>query len=468
MRYISSKRVIIILFIFLLILIALFIRNYTVNLIGRMNNYLPNNLYINDIHIGNKTLAEAEELIKILEAVKLDKEIVITYEDGKGYVENHSFTYGELGYFAEKKVLMDELTSIFDNKGNIFKRIWQYKSIERSARNYTLKFNIDYNRFAKALNVFDSSKLQKPINAKYAVVKGKIVIVKEEIGYMFDKQALYNKLVADTSLNAAKLQVKAVNPSITAAQLAKQGIKEKISEFTTRFDAGNASRSSNIRLAAKIINGTVLAPGEVFSFNTIVGERTLERGFKEAGVYMNGKVDTGIGGGICQVSTTLYNAVLYADLHVLERYNHSLTVPYVPLSRDAAVSWGLQDFRFVNNTDYHIYIYASASKSSITFALFSTKSNKTVDLISTTISKIKAPVLYKDDASLEVGKQLVEDSGHDGFESQLVKKVYVNSKLVNTGIVSKDKYGTTSKIVIRGTKLSEPEPPPPYYFPIYE
>ncbi len=466
MKRFSVRYGIIVLSVLLLIAIFIPIKNYTIKLTQKMQQYLPNNLYINEIDIGNKTLSEAEELLTVIEREQLNKEIAIIFDDGKGLCQSQHLSYKQLGYYADKAAIINNLKVILNTKDNMFMQIWKYKSIENSGSKYTLKFILDKNKFMSALQIFNDSKLNPPKDAKYIYNNGKIEIVKEENGYIFDKEALYNELQADIRHTSVKLRTTLAAPKITAAKLEKQGVREKISSYTTKFDGNNLSRSSNIRLAASIIKGTVLAPGDTFSFNETVGQRTTERGFKEAGVYINGKVDTGIGGGICQVSTTLYNAVLLADLQVLERNNHSLTVHYVPLSRDAAVSWGQQDFKFINNTDYHIYIHSSTTKNSITFALFSTKSNKKIELISSTISKTNAPIIYRDNEALEVGKQIVEESGHHGFESQLIKKVYIGDKLVSTGIVSKDKYITTAKIIIRGTKI--PILDKEYYFQLEE
>jgi vancomycin resistance protein YoaR len=282
-----------------------------------------------------------------------------------------------------------------------------------------------------------------------------VQILKEEYGFAYDKEDLYKELQSNQDITQANLNVKAFKPSVTTEILKMQGINEKISSFTTHFDANNKPRSSNIKLAAKSIDATVLPPGAVFSFNEIVGQRTEERGFKEAGVYINGKVDTGICGGICQVSTTLYNAVLLADLLVIERNSHSLTVPYVPLSRDAAVSWGLQDFKFTNNTENHILINSKTTAGSITFEFYSTKSNKSVELISTTLSRINAPVLYIDDIVAPFGQNIVVDKGHDGYQSQLVKNVYLDKNRVSSEVVSKDKYMTAAKIIKRGLRIPD-------------
>ncbi|MDF2892178.1 MAG: hypothetical protein K0R80_2545 [Clostridia bacterium] len=446
---------IVVLSLILLIVIAIPLKAYTSKLVYKVNHYLPNNLYVDRLHLGGKTLEQAFNALSMLEEEQLKKPITILFDDGKGYYESNSFTYAQLGYFADMTNVVEQLNAIMDKDIGIINRFLRYRSIEKSKLVFPLNFSIHYDKYIKALEIFDNRKLKYPVDAKFEIENGKVQIIAEEYGYSYDKEGLYKELQRNRDLTTAKLNVKAVKPTITAELLKAQGIKELISSFTTKFDAGNVPRSSNIRLAAKIIDGTILPPGTTFSFNEVVGERTEEKGFKEAGVYINGKVDTGIGGGICQVSTTLYNSVLLADLHIKERSNHSLTVPYVPLSRDAAVSWGTQDFKFTNNTENHIFIHSKTTSGSITFELYSTKANKKVELISTTLSRNKAPVQYIDDMTAVFGQETVIDKGHDGFQSQLVKNVYVDGKIVSSELVSKDKYSAAIKIIKRGIRIPE-------------
>jgi vancomycin resistance protein YoaR len=449
------KMGIIALTILILAFIAFPMKNYTSKMLFKMNNYMPNNLYINNLHLGGKTLEQAYDGLNKLEEDQLRKPITIIYDDGLGLQKSVNFTYRQLGYYADKAPVIEQLNTVMDQNINIINRFLHYRNIERSRLDYKLSFNIHYDEFLNALEILDDSSLKAPVDAKFAIVNGKVQIIQEENGFVFDKDRLFKELQANKDLTKAKLNVKAVKASVTAEILKTQGVKELISSFTTNFDSSNAPRSSNIRLAAKYITGTILPPGAVFSFNEVVGQRTVEKGFREAGVYINGKVDTGIGGGICQVSTTLYNTVLLADLLVTERSNHSLTVPYVPLSRDAAVSWGSQDFKFTNNTENHILINTRTTGGTITFEFYSTKSNKRVELISTTLSRSKAPVLYIDDIVALFGQNTVVEKGHDGFQSQLVKKVYIDKKQVSSEIVSKDRYLTAAKIIRRGLRIPD-------------
>ena len=153
---------------------------------------------------------------------------------------------------------------------------------------------------------------------------------------------------------SVELSVLAIQPDVTQSDIASQyGL---IASAVTNASSSSSNRLSNIRLALQMINGTCLKPGETFSFNETVGKRTTDRGFKMATAYSSGTVVEDVGGGICQVSTTLFNAVVKADLQIVERHNHSLTVAYVDRGKDAAVNWNSQDLRFTNNSDDNVYI----------------------------------------------------------------------------------------------------------------
>ncbi|MBO4548888.1 MAG: VanW family protein, partial [Abditibacteriota bacterium] len=146
--------------------------------------------------------------------------------------------------------------------------------------------------------------------------------------------------------------------------------------FTTRFNAGNAARTSNLKVAVRKLNGTYLQPGSVFSFNRVVGERTAGAGYREAIVFQGGEQKLELGGGVCQVSSTLFNAALLAGMEILSRRSHSRMVDYVPAGRDAMVYWGQQDFSFRNNAKSPVVIRASVEGSRMTIALWGTPDSK--------------------------------------------------------------------------------------------
>ncbi|MCU0316667.1 MAG: VanW family protein [Fimbriimonadaceae bacterium] len=224
-------------------------------------------------------------------------------------------------------------------------------------------------------------------------------------------EANLGKAVMDAFLSGNQGTV----PMIMAAKKVQDEDLEKIrtvmASSTTRFPTGNRPRSSNIALAARIINGTILLPGETFSFNGFVGRRTTARGFKTAGVFVNGRPDMDVGGGICQVSTTLYNAALKARLEVTARQPHSRPVPYVPLGQDAAVSFPQPDLRFTNNRQEPIAIMAGVSGGTITFSILGfERPEGEVKFVHSFLGSTVLPEKVIDDPSLPYGKTVVEDS----------------------------------------------------------
>jgi vancomycin resistance protein YoaR len=453
MKFIFRSKTTIIIVILLFITAAVPVFTYASDVVEKIGQRLPENVYLQEIYIGGKTLAEVESIIDNKVEQKENKEVKIVFTIN-GQAQNRNFTLEELGYYSDDNLIKLQISNIINDDSGFIEKLRNYKAIEKSGKVFRISQGIEFDKFASALKIFDVENLDKPVNAMYKYQDGQVVIVNSKSGYGMDIEGLYNEVLEslDENKDSFELEKKEVKADITTENLEKQGIKEKVVSFTTKFTASNKPRSRNVSLAGKLIDGTILAPGETFSFNEVVGQRTKQRGFEEAGVYVNGKVDQGIGGGICQVSTTLYNAVLLADLEIVERRNHSLTVPYVPLSRDAAVSWGTQDFRFKNNTEYYIYIHTKLTKDTITFELFSTKGNKTVELVSTTLEKKEASIQYIEESKMETGKQVVVDKGHDGYKSKLIKKVYVDGKLVEEKTMTNDRYLSSPKIIKKGTK----------------
>ena len=189
-----------------------------------------------------------------------------------------------------------------------------------------------------------------PVNATVSKKDGKTIIPGKS-GVQFDVEKA-KEIIGDGSQASYSIPVTITQPTITEAVLRERLFRDTLARTATNLNEGNAPRTNNVRLAAKAINGTILNPGDVFSYNTVVGERTQARGYQEAHAYSGGKIIDEFGGGVCQPSSTLYMAVLRADLEVVERHNHSFTVSYTPLGEDATVDYGNLDFRFANNTAY--------------------------------------------------------------------------------------------------------------------
>ena len=222
-----------------------------------------------------------------------------------------------------------------------------------------------------------------------------------------------------------------------------------ISEFSTKYDASNKNRSQNLAIAAGKINGTVLMPGEEFSFNQVVGKRTIQEGYKDAKIYQDGQVVDGLAGGICQISSTLYNAVVKANLEVTERRNHSFTTSYIKAGQDATVVYGVIDFKFKNSRTYPIKISASVDSGIAEFRINGIKEEVEYDisLSPVTTGSIPYTTQYIPDPSLAPGQQVVVQGGGNGLKVTTYKDTKLDGKLVSREVISTDTYRPMNAII---------------------
>ena len=222
-----------------------------------------------------------------------------------------------------------------------------------------------------------------------------------------------------------------------------------ISDFSTKYDASNKNRSQNLAIAAGKINGTVLMPGEEFSFNQVVGKRTIQEGYKDAKIYQDGQVVDGLAGGICQISSTLYNAVVKANLEVTERRNHSFTTSYIKAGQDATVVYGVIDFKFKNSRTYPIKISASVDSGIAEFRINGIKEEVEYDisLSPVTTGSIPYTTQYIPDPSLAPGQQVVVQGGGNGLKVTTYKDTKLDGKLVSREVISTDTYRPMNAII---------------------
>ena len=238
------------------------------------------------------------------------------------------------------------------------------------------------------------------------------------------------------------IPLRITEPTITVASLGDRAFTDKLATFSTNYDASNTNRNNNLVLAAKKLNGTIVNPDDIFSYNKTIGERTISSGFKEAKAYANGDIVLDVGGGICQLSSTLYNAVLLANLDIVERHNHFFKTAYVPAGQDATVSWGSVDFQFENSRKYPIKIEATAGDGVVTVNIWGVKQEDecTVVVESKETSVIEREVEHVNDSSKT-------REGEDGCTSETYKTVLKGGIVVSKTLVSKDTYNALSKKV---------------------
>ncbi len=258
------------------------------------------------------------------------------------------------------------------------------------------------------------------------------------------------------------IPLKITVPNVTINNIGSEAFPDLLATYSSSFNAKNTNRTTNIRLASNKIDGTVLMPGDTFSYNKTVGQRTAAAGFKTAGVYSGGQVTTGIGGGICQVSSTLYNSVLLSNLDIVERYNHGFNPGYVPAGRDATVSWGGPDFKFKNSRNYPIKIVSTVSGGTITTKIFGVKESNEyeVEIQSYITGYIPYKTIEQKDSSLNAGQTKVIESGSNGCNSVCYRILKQNGQVVSKKLLSSDTYNPHNKIVAVGTKSVAPAEKP--------
>ena len=288
------------------------------------------------------------------------------------------------------------------------------------------------------------------------IVEEPFELYKEEDGVDFKITIEEAKQILLEEKETYTIPLKITEPKVKVKDLGDKLFKQTLSKYTTIYDAGVTNRAHNVALAAKTINGTILLPGETFSYNGVLGNTNAAKGYKQATAYVGGKVVPSYGGGICQVSSTLYNAVLYANLEIVERYNHSYAVSYVPAGRDATVAYGGKDFKFKNTRKYPIKIVASAKNGIVSISIAGIKEEVEYDVVltSSVLSTTPCKIVYENNSALEEGKQKVIQSGYTGKTSIAYKILKLNGKTISKTVLSKDVYKPMDRIIEVGTKKS--------------
>lgn len=283
-------------------------------------------------------------------------------------------------------------------------------------------------------------------------------IISEKPGVQFDVEEA-RSIIGDGSAESYTIPATVTPAKVTAEDLKEVLFRDTLAQASTNLDESNVPRTNNVRLASASINGTILNPGDEFSYNGVVGERTEARGYKPAGAYVNGQVVDEFGGGVCQPSSTLYMAVLRADLEVTERHNHSFTVAYTPLGEDATVDYGNLDFRFKNDTDYPIKIVAEQTNGQMIMTIIGTKTtDKTVKTRTDVLATYTPETVEKKDNSMKVGESRVETTPITGYSTRTYKIITENGETTEE-LANSSNYVKRDKVVYVGTIQPTPVTP---------
>jgi vancomycin resistance protein YoaR len=287
----------------------------------------------------------------------------------------------------------------------------------------------------------------------------KVVIERGEAGLVLDPKRTLAAITSAVLAGRPEATLAYVEPPPRPEHQILSQIDTELASWTTYFGSSTRSRRNNIRLATEALDNQILMPGQALSYNDVVGARTAARGFGKADMFVGGRHVPGIGGGVCQVSSTLYNAVVLAGLEVVERYNHQLAVGYVPIGRDATVDFGTRDFVFRNSTEFPTAVLGECSGGKLTFRILgSSKScGRTYKVVVTNQRALPFETVERLDESLEPGETKVLQKGGRGFRCRAWRYVYEGDKLVEKELLSNDYYMPYTRIVAKGPPVEEPQ-----------
>ena len=331
----------------------------------------------------------------------------------------------------------------------------------RDGASWNLDVELDSEKAAHEIEKLTANIASEPKDAKFEIVEDTVTIVPSENGVKVDvKRAIEGMLEASkTSDNRqTMLATEVAEPKLTTEDARNMGIKEKVSSYTTHYDASQMSRVHNIKTLAAELDGTILAPDEVFSFNGNIGPRTAGKGYKEAPAIINGELQPSLGGGVCQVATTLFNTVFFGGYEVVERSNHSLFISHYPTGRDATVSYGGPDLKFKNNSKNYMLIKANASSRTLTIDFYSTSQRVEVTYTTSAPRNYKTfPTKYEDDPTLAKGVTKVKNHGSPGRDVTVTRTTKIDGKVVKEEKFF-SRYKPKTAVIRVGTKEAAESP----------
>lgn len=421
---------------------------------GRDSNLFKNNIDIACALIFKKefALSYKYDVSKLSDIVKEIKESLDNKVVNDSYVLDEKeykliITRGKSGNTIEEEQVKAQITKSLANG------MGEYKLYVVTGNPQELDIDLVYSQVKR--------------NAEDAYIdKSKEVhkFVPHKVGLDFDKEDLEKILLQEENKQESKVieyKLKVIEPKVKTSDIKWNMYEYKISSFTTYFSTADQNRVTNLRVALNLLNGKVIMPGEVFSYNSVVGAATAAQGFKPAATFSGGRVISEVGGGICQTVSTLYNTALLANLEIVQRKAHSLPVGYVPESRDATVYYPSIDFKFKNTREYPIKIVTAFNKNgSLTISLYGTKQDNeyVVSITSKRLSTIGFKTQTVNDSALEKGKQTIIQKGSNGYTSEAYITKKLNGKIVSTTLLSKDTYKAVNQVVKIGTKVVSAPP----------
>jgi vancomycin resistance protein YoaR len=393
-------------------------------------------LQVAGIKIGGLKISESEKLLEKELDPPLEKKVILNYRN-----RHLNVVLGAIGIKADIQATIKKAYQI-GRTGTIWSQITTRVRGYRSGININPVFENNQDSLNSFYRLLDAIIAVEPVRSTIVVTrKGEVQFSPSRIGAVIDHvilTGLFEKALYVKELNRLEIPVKTVTPPLTESDIQNWGLNQVLGTYTTKFDPKKTDRVQNLRTASLAIDNTIVYPGQSFSFNTWVGPRVSEAGYKEAQVVLYGKLVPGIGGGICQVSSTLYNAVLLANLKVIQQANHTLASAYVPLARDATVVYGGTDLIFENNNPNPILLTARIEPPYVTVAVVGRKTGwEKVTLATKVLETIPFGLKETEDPTLPLGTKVKDKDGQNGYKVELWREV-----LLENGQTEKNRINT--------------------------
>lgn len=410
---------------------------------------------VNNVDVGGLTKDGANVLLeqKIKTAVESDKLKINANE------KSFEVSFAEFGVKYDIGEAVNEAYDI-GRDGSLKERYEKVSALAQTPQNIEAEYSFDEQMAKQKIEAIKSEVDIAAEDSKMTRQNGTFVISDEKTGISLDVEATLqevNQFLNQNQPGEVTAIISEVLPKVTKAENEKS--TDLIGSFYTSFSSGAAGRNVNLKVGCDNINGWIVLPGEVFSMNKGLGPQTYENGYRNAAVIVNGKIEDGLAGGVCQITTTLYNAVIFAELEVVERKNHSLAVAYVPLGRDAAVAGDYTDLKFRNNTDYPVYIEAYVTENKLVTNLYGHEVHgpgREVVFEKVFLGTVQKPAeKITEDPLLPEGERVITYNGKTGSKVSTYKKVFQDGKQISREWFSDSNYKATADEVTVGTKKPE-------------
>lgn len=402
------------------------------------------NTYINDIDVSSLTREEA--LTKLREIA--DSSINDIYMTLKANDKSWKLKYSDLKFRYDFENAVEKAYRI--GRGpNFIINVFDALNARLYGTRIKMSYSYEANYIETVLSMIAKEVNQEACDATIKLIGNKFVITDEKKGEELDQKKAYDMIVKsidNEEISLIKLPMIITEPEIKRKDL--EIIKDKLGEYSTNFNTSDTDRSYNIMLATKSVTNVLVKPGNIFSLNKTIGPRLEKFGFKIAKVIVNNELVLGIGGGVCQVSSTLYNAALLSNLKIIERRNHSLPSTYIGLGRDATISGDVIDLKFQNNTKYPIYIYGELKGGKVTFSIYGKNDNpeRKVKISTEVISKIQPQMKIIEDPNLPQGNEVIEKKAQMGYVVKSYRIIYENGKEIKREALYTDTYRVSNGV----------------------